>query len=127
MIVAGTSFVLVAMAAGLFAWALATGAIEPDERFNITVHNDTAATVHLMEPCVGCAVRLQPLATLSPGESFQLNFSNASSWTYAIEQEDGTTSGCLPFAFSRTPPADHRTAEVSSQQQCPGDGSTPLH
>jgi len=126
-IAVGASFVLVTIVAGLFAWGLATGAIEWDERFYITVHNDTASTVHLMEPCVGCAVKLQPVATLAPGESFELNFSNASSWTYVIEQEDATTSGCLPFVFSRTPPAEQRTAEVSSQQECPGDGSTPLH
>ncbi|HEY5156003.1 MAG TPA: hypothetical protein VIJ47_14790, partial [Acidimicrobiales bacterium] len=106
---------LLLAAIGLTAWAMASGnvVVDGDQWFEITVHNDTASTVRLMEPAPEQPPGL--LAELAPGESTHLTFSNASSWTYTIEQTDGTLMGCLPFTFNlRTPPSDQRIAEVSS-------------
>jgi hypothetical protein len=128
-IVAVVAAVVLIVCLAVVAWRVgAFAGWEWDEHFAIAVHNDTATPVRIMEPCGTCNPRrLDLLRRLEPGQSVSLDFSNASSWTYVVEGDDGSVLGCLPFAFTRTPPKAQRTTEVSYRQPCPGTGLSALH
>lgn len=74
-----------------------------DQWFTLTITNDTASRVVVLEPCPGCA---SPgvLARLAPGVSYRLPvLANGGVKTYLVTDESGRTLGCMPISYSSVP------------------------
>ena len=89
-----------------------------DQWFTLTITNDTASKVVLLEPCPGCH---SPgvLARLGPGVSYRLPvLANRGVKTYVVSDELGKTLGCLPISYSSVP-ADKEAGISKLEQRCP--------
>jgi hypothetical protein len=76
-----------------------------DQWFDLAVHNDTSATVVLLEPCPNCRDRVPgPLATLRPGATYKLLvLANGGPKTYEVTGATGHREGCLTTAYEQIP------------------------
>lgn len=90
-----------------------------DQWFNLTVRNDTGSTVVIREPCPDCR---QPefLAKVRDGQSYRIPvLANGGSKTYRLDDETGTTLGCLPLVYAAVPA--RKTVTLSSAERpCTG-------
>lgn len=86
----------------LFLVVLASGCLESDQWFTLSVRNDTDATVELLEPCPDCAPG--HLTEIRRRESYGLAvLVNGGTKTYLVTTRAGRRLGCLPTAYDRVP------------------------
>lgn len=90
-----------------------------DQWFTLTITNDTASKVVLLEPCPDCRGRGPDfLARLGPGVSYRLGvLANGGVKTYVVTDDLGRTLGCLPIAYWSVP-ADKEAGISKLEQPC---------
>jgi hypothetical protein len=88
-----------------------------DQWFDLAVHNDTSATVVVLEPCPNCRDRVPgPLATLRPGAIYQfLVLANGGPKTYVVTGATGDGEVCLTTAYETIP--TQTTVELSAVER----------
>lgn len=92
------------------------------EPFDVTLVNDTSATVRL-QLCQYADCTSHPgVKVLTPGDALsvrQVTDSNLRPWF--VTRADGTEVGCLPLRFQTLPPPSRRHVQVSQSVPCRAD------